>query len=92
MDFNPSAVARGIGKVVREATTYHRFHRDAMSVTTYLPYVEVVSSCILHVRPLAFASDEEPVVLLEQPDNRVGARVEIIGPQSTSSLMHNTIS
>ncbi|KAG2344394.1 hypothetical protein BDR05DRAFT_989245 [Suillus weaverae] len=67
MDFNPSAVARGIGKVVREATTYHRFHRDAMSVTTYLPYVEVVSSCILHVRPLAFASEEEQVALLEQP-------------------------
>ncbi|KAG1841913.1 hypothetical protein DFJ58DRAFT_856105 [Suillus subalutaceus] len=84
MDFNPSAVARGIGKVVREATTYHPFHKDDMSVTTYLPYVEVVSSRVLHDRPLAFALDEEQVALLEQSDDLLGARVKIIGPQSTS--------
>ncbi|KAJ8595044.1 hypothetical protein M405DRAFT_807914, partial [Rhizopogon salebrosus TDB-379] len=44
-DFNPSAVARGIGKVVREPTTIpasmYRFTQD---VTTFLPYVEMVDN------------------------------------------------
>jgi hypothetical protein len=44
-DFNPSAVARGIGKVVRELTTFpettYHFTQD---VTTYLPYVEVINN------------------------------------------------
>ncbi|OAX36066.1 hypothetical protein K503DRAFT_867825 [Rhizopogon vinicolor AM-OR11-026] len=44
-DFNPSAVARGIGKVVREPTTFptsmYSFTQD---VTTYLPYMEVVNN------------------------------------------------
>jgi hypothetical protein len=48
-DFNPSAVARGIGNVVRVPTTIptrrppyrYSFTED---VTTYLPYVEVVNN------------------------------------------------
>ncbi|OJA18339.1 hypothetical protein AZE42_06206 [Rhizopogon vesiculosus] len=45
-DFNPSAVARGVGKIVREPTTIpigsmNSFTED---VTTYLPYVEVVNN------------------------------------------------
>ncbi|OJA17970.1 hypothetical protein AZE42_13375 [Rhizopogon vesiculosus] len=45
-DFNPSVVARGVGKVVREPTTIptgsmYSFTED---VTTYLPYVEVVNN------------------------------------------------
>ncbi|KAG1818665.1 uncharacterized protein BJ212DRAFT_1497621 [Suillus subaureus] len=68
MDFNTSAVARGIGKVVREATTYHSFNKDEMSVTTYLPYIEAISSCILHNNALSFALDEEQVALLEQSE------------------------
>lgn len=42
-DFNPSAVARDIGKVVRKPTTFLKssstFEQD---VTTCLPFVEVV--------------------------------------------------
>ncbi|KAG2068463.1 hypothetical protein BDR04DRAFT_1232783 [Suillus decipiens] len=83
-DFNPSAVARGIGKVVREATTYYPFHKDFTPVTTYLPYVEVVSSCILHSRPVTLVLDEEQVAILEQPDDLKGGRVEIIGPVPSS--------
>jgi hypothetical protein len=44
-DFNPSAVTRGIGKVVREPTTFptsrYAFKQD---VTTCLPYVEVANN------------------------------------------------
>ncbi|KAG1749655.1 uncharacterized protein EDB91DRAFT_757242 [Suillus paluster] len=50
MDFNPSAVARGIGKVVRERTTYPRrtlHHEQYVPVTTYLPYVEVVGEVMI---------------------------------------------
>jgi hypothetical protein len=66
LDFNPSAVACGIGKVVREATTYHPHVEEDMPVTTYLPYVEVVSSCILHNHAIGFALDEEQVALVER--------------------------
>jgi hypothetical protein len=44
-DFNPSAVERGIGTVVRNPTTFpkstYHFTED---VTTYLPYVEEVNN------------------------------------------------
>jgi hypothetical protein len=44
-DFNPSAVARGIGKVIQDPTTLlasrYGFTQD---VTTHLPYVEVVNN------------------------------------------------
>ncbi|KAG2032729.1 hypothetical protein BDR03DRAFT_741236 [Suillus americanus] len=62
VDFNPFAVARGIGKVVRE----HSFSklRDRLGeypVTTYLPYVEVVSDRA--VEPYDVVLDEEMVVM-----------------------------
>jgi hypothetical protein len=47
VDFNPSAEACGIGKVIWEPTTIptrgptHSFMED---VTTYLPYVEVLNN------------------------------------------------
>ncbi|KAG2360656.1 hypothetical protein BDR07DRAFT_1610643 [Suillus spraguei] len=66
MDFNPSAVARGIGKVVREPTTYHPFRKSHI--------------CILHCRPVTLALDEEQVAMLELPNDLKGGRVEIIGP------------
>ncbi|KAG2127319.1 hypothetical protein BD769DRAFT_763307 [Suillus cothurnatus] len=45
MDFNPSAVARGIGKVVQEHTTFSWHNKNLeqyLPITTYLPYAEVV--------------------------------------------------
>ncbi|KAG2031222.1 hypothetical protein BDR03DRAFT_1016308 [Suillus americanus] len=41
-DFNPSAVAHGIGRVIHDPVMTSAFSNDA--VTTSLPYVEVVSS------------------------------------------------
>ncbi|KAG1851414.1 hypothetical protein F4604DRAFT_1686908 [Suillus subluteus] len=61
-DFNPSVVARGAGRVIRDSVTTRAFSKDA--VTTSLPYVEVVSS---HVYPLGRISrimlDEERLLL-----------------------------
>ncbi|KAG2036337.1 hypothetical protein BDR03DRAFT_983110 [Suillus americanus] len=61
-NFNPSAVARGIGWVINDPVTTSAFGNDA--VTTSLPYVEVVSS---QVYPLSCIScimlDEERLLL-----------------------------
>ncbi|OAX31178.1 hypothetical protein K503DRAFT_870733 [Rhizopogon vinicolor AM-OR11-026] len=45
-DFNPSAVARGVGKIVREPTTIPTRSMNSFTedVTTHLPYVEVVNN------------------------------------------------
>ncbi|KAG2124222.1 hypothetical protein DEU56DRAFT_597566 [Suillus clintonianus] len=55
MDFNPSAVARGVGKVVKEAITFE-------DVTTYLPYVEVVNDRVFDY-PRAIIVDEERLLV-----------------------------
>ncbi|KAG0693283.1 hypothetical protein DFH29DRAFT_406880 [Suillus ampliporus] len=65
-DFNPSAVARGIGKVVREPTTLSG-HRPDMEVTTYLPFVEVVHDHVFDVSLWNIILDEERMLLLTQP-------------------------
>src|SRR6267154_2157303 len=44
-DFNPSAVARCIGKVVGEPTKTEGFRQD---VITYLPYVKVVNDRVFN--------------------------------------------
>ncbi|OAX40600.1 hypothetical protein K503DRAFT_597169 [Rhizopogon vinicolor AM-OR11-026] len=81
-DFNPSAVARGIGKVVQDPTTLlasrYGFTQD---VTTYLPYVEVVNND----RDFDFSLrriilDEEKILIFTLPHTTERAMdVEIIG-------------
>jgi hypothetical protein len=64
MDFNPSAVARGIGKVVQERRTSSRHKNNCeqyLPVTTYLPYVEVVNDHTLNFVDVRL--DEERVVM-----------------------------
>ncbi|KAG0700087.1 hypothetical protein DFH29DRAFT_651373 [Suillus ampliporus] len=84
MDFNPSAVARGFGKVVREATTIntplspHSNPEQYIEATTYLPYVEVVGDRILNYCPSNVTVDEEQVLLFEAEDATGGRGVEII--------------
>jgi len=82
-DFNPSAVARGVGKVVREPTTIpasmYGFTQD---VTTYLPYTEAVDN---HARPFCLYGvlvDEERILILTRAntsDSEWMVGVEIIG-------------
>ena len=63
-DFNPSAVARGIGKVVREPTTLKTPDPMYMQdVTTYLPYVEMVNDRIFNVRVCSIILNEESMLL-----------------------------
>jgi hypothetical protein len=63
-DFNPSAVARGIGKVVREPTILKTHDPIYMQdVTTYLPYVEVVNDRIFNVRVCSIILNEESMLL-----------------------------
>jgi len=63
-DFNPSTVACGIGKVVRKSTSFPlpqiKFEQY-LRVTTYLPYVEVVSDHTLQTSNVML--DEEMVVM-----------------------------
>jgi hypothetical protein len=64
IDFNPSAVARGIGKVVREHTTFSWHNKNLeqyLPVTTYLPYAEVVNDRTLDTFDVKL--DEEKVVM-----------------------------
>ncbi|KAG0700326.1 hypothetical protein DFH29DRAFT_637304 [Suillus ampliporus] len=65
-DFNPSAVARGIGNVVREPTTSTGLQPD-VQVTTYLPFVEVVRECIISGSLWDIVLDEEKMAILTQP-------------------------
>jgi hypothetical protein len=71
-DFNPSAVARGIGKVVREPTTFptsiYSFLQD---VTTFLPYVEVVNNDRDFSSLWDIILDEERVLIFTQADATV---------------------
>ncbi|KAG0708195.1 hypothetical protein DFH29DRAFT_871108 [Suillus ampliporus] len=64
MGFNPSTVARGIGNVVRESTTFpgrERHPEQDVPVTTHLPCIEVVSDRILHCEASAVVLDEETI-------------------------------
>ena len=87
-DFNPSAVARGIGKVVREPTTFpvsmSSFTED---VTTYLPYVEVVNDRRFPRLIDRVILDEERVLMFTS--TRVGTTV---GALSAVDIMKLTIS
>ena len=65
-NFNPSAVARGMGKVVREPSTFHLgnpLHR--VLVTTYLPYV-AVESYHLGDCPYDIILDEEKLLFFTE--------------------------
>jgi len=64
LDFNPSAVVRGIGNVVREPTTLPASESGFMEdVTTYLPYVDVVSNdCYLSPCTNNIIIDEERIL------------------------------
>ncbi|KAG1729959.1 uncharacterized protein EDB91DRAFT_798765 [Suillus paluster] len=64
-DFNPSAVARGIGKVVQEPTTT-TLELD-VPITTYLPFVEVVHDQCLDASLWNIVLDEEKMVILTLP-------------------------
>ncbi|KAG2139861.1 uncharacterized protein EDB93DRAFT_1106056 [Suillus bovinus] len=61
-DFNPSAVARGIGKVIREPTTLLGLQPD-MQVTTYLPFVEVSHDRAFDAPLWDIKLDEETMVM-----------------------------
>ncbi|KAG0700345.1 hypothetical protein DFH29DRAFT_932677 [Suillus ampliporus] len=65
-DFNPSAVARGIGNVVRKPTTSTGLHPDTQ-VTTYLPFVEVVRECDIDGFIWDVVLDEKNMVILTEP-------------------------
>jgi hypothetical protein len=71
-DFNPSAVARGVGKVVREPTLIPSGNGFTQDVMTYLPYMEVVNDYrypfVLH----GILVDEERILILTQADTSVG--------------------
>ncbi|KAG1748404.1 uncharacterized protein EDB91DRAFT_878106 [Suillus paluster] len=66
-DFNPSAVARGMGNVVREPTISTGLKPD-IQVTTYLPFVEVVRKCVIHGSLWDIVLDEEGMVVLTRPE------------------------
>ncbi|KAG1753562.1 uncharacterized protein EDB91DRAFT_1242542 [Suillus paluster] len=81
-DFNPSAVARGIGKVVREPKTFpasvYGFTQD---VATYLPYVEMRSYRDFDDSLEDIILDEESVLLFTRATTEENGRmldVEII--------------
>ncbi|KAG1737983.1 hypothetical protein EDB19DRAFT_2025492 [Suillus lakei] len=69
MDFNPSAVARGIGKVITQPTTSVCSLPD-MPVTTYLPFVEVSDDKFYHGDLLELVLDEEQLAILTFPTIR----------------------
>jgi hypothetical protein len=87
-NFNPSAVARGIGNVVREPTTILKRSMDSFTedVTTYLPYVEVVNNdrnfdhslCCLKL-------DEEKIVLFTRTNT---ATVSVFVPVEPMKIDH----
>jgi len=83
-DFNPSAVARGIGKVVREPTTFptsiYSFLQD---VTTFLPYIEVVNNDRDFDSSLRdIILDEERVLIF----TRAGMTVSVFLPTEPSMI------
>jgi len=61
-DFNPSAVARDIGRVVRGPSTSEVCGQN---VTTYLPYVEVANHRILSDDCHDIIMNEEKMLLLQ---------------------------
>ncbi|KAG1717273.1 hypothetical protein EDB19DRAFT_2033029 [Suillus lakei] len=66
MDFNPSAVARGIGNVITQPTTSVRSPPD-MPVMTYLPFVEVSDDNFYCGDLLEIILDEEQMAILTLP-------------------------
>jgi hypothetical protein len=64
LDFNPSAVVRGIGNVVREPTTLPASESGFMEdVTTYLPYVDVINNDCYISRIKRIVIDEERMLI-----------------------------
>ncbi|KAG0703934.1 hypothetical protein DFH29DRAFT_1078690 [Suillus ampliporus] len=61
VDFNPCAIARGIGKVVREPSSTDFDSEDV--VTTYLPYMEVVSDLVFDGSPIDIILNEERLLV-----------------------------
>jgi hypothetical protein len=85
-DFNPSAVARGIGEVVRKPTTFpssiHGFKQD---VTTCLPYVKVVNYDRRFTESFdSVVLDEEKVLIFNIANVSLSPPVELM--KSTISL------
>ncbi|KAG1737975.1 hypothetical protein EDB19DRAFT_2039741 [Suillus lakei] len=67
MDFNPSAVARGIGKVISQPMMTCVRSLPDMDVTTYLPFVEVSDDKFYHGCLWEIVLDEEKMAILTLP-------------------------
>ena len=87
LDFNPSAVMRGIGNVVREPTTIPASESGFMEdVTTYLPYVDVVKdNCYISL-------DVDTVVIIDEERMLVFYIHEIVSVFPPVELIKLTIS
>ncbi|KAG2040858.1 hypothetical protein BDR03DRAFT_68403 [Suillus americanus] len=85
-DFNPSAVARGIGKVIREPTISGSvgLWSDA-PVKTYLPFVEVSHDRFFNALLWDITLDEETMVLFTQPTIESVGIFLAVGSRSSSS-------
>jgi hypothetical protein len=102
-DFNPSAVAGGIGKVVRdgEPISFDSQHpgymrRDDQQVTTYLPFVEVVNDRIFNATVHDILLHEKSVLIFTtKPGTQyvsVFPHVELMTRMLTiSSIRHRQI-
>ncbi|KAJ8588680.1 hypothetical protein M405DRAFT_882033 [Rhizopogon salebrosus TDB-379] len=65
LDFNPSAMARGIGKVVR-GSTFEGYQMDWREVVASLPYVEVVNNRVFGASIRDIILDEERMLIFSQ--------------------------
>jgi len=84
-DFNPSAVARGIGKVVREPTISSGF-LPGVDVTTCLPFVDVDYDLTFDDAIHDILLDEERIVAFTR------AKTEPVSVFMAVELMKLTIS
>ncbi|KAG1729965.1 uncharacterized protein EDB91DRAFT_1227796 [Suillus paluster] len=78
-DFNPSAVARGIGKVVREPTTT-ALDSD-VPITTYLPFVEAIHDQCLDASLWSIVLDEERMVILTKVTAESVSKISLLSSQ-----------
>jgi hypothetical protein len=65
LDFNPSAMARGIGKVVR-GSTFEGYPMDWWEAVASLPYVEVVNNRVFDASIRNIILDEERMLIFSQ--------------------------
>ncbi|OAX37848.1 hypothetical protein K503DRAFT_207476 [Rhizopogon vinicolor AM-OR11-026] len=76
-DSSPSAVAGGVGKVVRGPTIFEaRSARHWETGSTYLPYVEVVNNCVFDDYVHDIILDEEMMLIFSNTD--VNGTVDIV--------------